>query len=123
MTKLLLVDDSESNRLVLGGLLEDEGLEVDVADSFAQGRAMLREAIAAYDVVLLDQHLGDGLGTELVPLVRAAMPHTKILMISGSGAEDGVAVGIDVDGVLTKGEDFVVLLDAIERLAPRGAAQ
>jgi CheY-like chemotaxis protein len=118
MLRLLVVDDSESNRLVLAGLLEDEGHEVDVAASFADGRAKLADDRPAYDLVLLDQHLGDGLGTDLVPLVKQRAARTKILLLSGSGAGDARLGDLAIDGVLTKGDDFSELLATIEKLAP-----
>ncbi len=37
MTKLLLCDDDESNRLTTGALLEEEGYEVELAGSYVEG--------------------------------------------------------------------------------------
>jgi DNA-binding response OmpR family regulator len=119
---LLLVDDSDSNRAVLGSLLEEEGLEVDLAESFAQGRARVTAERPPYDVVLLDQHLGDGLGTQLVPVVRVAMPGTRILILSGSTGEERLAAE-GVDAVLTKADDFSVILAAIRRVLPGEGAR
>jgi DNA-binding response OmpR family regulator len=118
MARLLLVDDSESNRLVLGSLLEDEGLDVDLAESFAAGASKLGGAGPAYDVVLLDQHLGDGLGSDLVPVVRRTMAGAKVLLLSGSGGEGDIPAAADVDGVLVKGGDFEGLVGTLRRLVP-----
>jgi CheY-like chemotaxis protein len=118
MPRLLLVDDSESNRLVLGSLLEDEGIDVDLAESFAAARTRITTVTTAYDVVLLDQHLGDGLGTDLVPIVRRAMAQTKIVLISGSGGHDDVPAENAVDGMLIKGDDFDGLVVELRRLVP-----
>jgi DNA-binding response OmpR family regulator len=120
MPNLLLVDDSESNRLVLQGLLEEEGLTVDVAASFGGGREKVAQS--DYDLVLLDQHLGDGLGTDLARIVRATSARTKLLLVSGSGAPSGDAGALGVDAVLTKGDDFAELLDTIRRLLDASAS-
>jgi CheY-like chemotaxis protein len=116
MAQILLVDDSDSNRLVLSSLLEDEGLSVDTVSSFAEARALICASGADYDVVLLDQHLGDGLGTHLVPMLRERMPATKIMLISGSGGEEAIAAGVVLDASHVKGEDFEGLLAATRGL-------
>ncbi len=129
MKRVLIVDDDEGNRLSLSFMLEDEGYVVDVAASCAEGRAALDcaaldraaldrgglDAVAAYDVVILDHNLGDGLGTSLVPIVRAAMPAARIAMLSGEHV--GGAGGGLVDVVLQKGMDPSSLLSAVRALA------
>ena len=112
MKRVLLVDDDEGNRLSLSFMLEDEGYVVDVAASCAEGRAALDTG--AYDVVILDHNLGDGLGTSLLPIVRAAMPAARIAMLSGEQVS-----GIVVDVVLQKGMDPSSLLSAVRTLAER----
>ena len=68
MTRLLLVDDDESNRLTLSTLLEDDGFAVDVAVSFADASRQLQGQPPIYDAVLLDHSLGDGFGSDLIAL-------------------------------------------------------
>src|SRR2546428_8144738 len=63
MPSILLVDDEPGVRSALGGVLRDEGYEVDAVDS---GEACLeRLGRQAYDVVVLDIWLPgmDGLAT------------------------------------------------------------
>ncbi|MCU0688006.1 MAG: response regulator [Polyangiaceae bacterium] len=111
MKKLLLVDDDESNRLTLSVLLEDEGYEVDVASSFAEASRIIA-AGPRYDAVLLDQHLGDGLGLDLLGALRERLPGAKAILISGSINEhDGVAFG--ADAVLLKATPFPELLERL----------
>ena len=112
--KLLLVDDDESNRLTLSVLLEDEGYDVDVAASFAEARSKLVAPAAAYDGVLLDQHLGDGLGLDLLVVLRARLPRAKAVLISGSISElEGSNFG--ADAVLPKATPFPEALAIIRR--------
>ena len=57
-------------RETLSALFEDEGgICVRQARSFASAEAALDEP-ASIDVVLLDEHLGDGSGSNLVPRIR-----------------------------------------------------
>ena len=115
MKKLLVVDDDSSNRITLTLLLEDEGFEVAGAASSADARAILSPGGAAFDVVLLDQHLGDGLGTELVPAFRARMPAAKLVLISGSIDKRDRADG-EFDAYIPKGIAFPELLEQLRVL-------
>ncbi|WP_437675689.1 response regulator [Sorangium sp. So ce131] len=112
---VLLVDDDESSRFVLAALLEDEGFQVDVAGSFAAAGEALAAGGARYDLVLLDQNLGDGRGTDLLPAVRARLPGARVALLSGSGGED-LDGAPPPDVVLAKGIDFPALLDALRGL-------
>jgi DNA-binding NtrC family response regulator len=118
MTRVLLVDDSTSNRMVLGSLLEDEGVHVDEAASFAQARELLSAEGAAYDVVMIDQQLGDGLGSNLLPVVRARVPNARVMLISGAADED-LPPGVVFDAAVRKGRDFNDVLTLMRRLVER----
>lgn len=103
--RVLIVDDHLGNRTTLAALLTDEGFFVDAVDSFAGACARL-EGAAPYDIVLLDRQLGDRDGVELVPLVRAVEPSTRILVISGSDDEQPLP---GVDAVIRKDRGYDVL--------------
>jgi CheY-like chemotaxis protein/anti-sigma regulatory factor (Ser/Thr protein kinase) len=107
--RLLLVDDDQSNLLTLSVLLEGEGFVVDVAASFAAAKAQLAAAGARYDLVVLDQNLGDGHGSALLPLVRERMPEAKALLISGDTAGEALSAA-GFDAVLIKSTPFPELL-------------
>ena len=123
MTRVLLVDDSEANRLTLGSLLEDEGHQVELASSVAEGRDALQHPDAAYDLVLLDLHLGDGLGTKLLPVVRARLPSARVVLISGSIEEHELPRDSAFDGVLDKGRSFDDLVRLMNAILTGGSAR
>jgi DNA-binding NtrC family response regulator len=112
--KLLLADDDEASRLTLEALLEDTFV-VDAVASFREAEARLAGNAAPYDVVVLDHHLGDGLGTSLVPKVREGSPRAIVVLVTGSSAGEMPESG--ADGCFVKGSS----LDALFRLleAPR----
>ena len=116
MPNLLIVDDDQSNRITLAALLEDEGFEPREASSFADARRVILES-PAFAVALLDQHLGDGLGGNLVPLLRERSPRCVILLMSGSLGHESVPEGLD--GYITKGGDFSEVLRSIQRSIER----
>jgi two-component system nitrogen regulation response regulator NtrX len=83
MPSVLIVDDEPGVRSALGGVLRDEGYEVDAVDS---GEACLeRLGREAYDVVLLDIWLPgmDGLAT--LSRMRERQLDAQVVIISGHG--------------------------------------
>lgn len=83
MPSILLVDDEPGVRSALGGVLRDEGYEVDAVDS---GESCLeRLGRQAYDVVVLDIWLPgiDGLAT--LARMRERQVESQVVMISGHG--------------------------------------
>jgi len=96
--RILLIDDSEMVRLTTGAILE-ESYEVAEADSLAEARTQL--AARAFDVIILDQHLGDGLGTDLIPEIRRRLPQAKVVVMSGSAAPEELR---GADMIWLKGE-------------------
>jgi two-component system, response regulator RegA len=119
MNHLLLVDDDDNNRFTLSALLEDDGFAVDVAVSFAETKRLLEGPTPAYDAVLLDHSLGDGYGSDLIPLIRRALPHAKIVSMSGSVGSVGTRQAADAE--LPKGLHFPDFLNRLQALlsAPR----
>ena len=83
MPSILIVDDEPGVRSALGGVLRDEGYEVDAVDS---GEACLeRLGRQAYDVVVLDIWLPgmDGLAT--LTRMRERQIDVQVVIISGHG--------------------------------------
>jgi two-component system nitrogen regulation response regulator NtrX len=83
MPCILIVDDEPGVRSALGGVLRDEGYEVDAVDT---GEACLeRLSRQAYDVVVLDIWLPgmDGLGT--LARMRERQVDSQVVIISGHG--------------------------------------
>jgi two-component system OmpR family response regulator len=108
MMRVLLVDDNEAVRMTLAAILEDAGHTIIEADSLAAARALLPDA--RYDLVLLDVHLGDGLGPSMIPELRAALPGITIALLTG---EPGLPQGADL--VLEKGADPFALMEQMEK--------
>ncbi len=113
--RVLLVDDNDANRLTLSALLVSEGFQTTESSSLADARRSLAVA-SMFDLVLLDLHLNDGLGLELIPAVRAQLPSCKIIIVSGSGKDDGSGAFDSADGYFGKGEDLESLFEKIHTL-------
>ena len=83
---LLLVDDEPAILTTLQKALSLEGYQADVAGGVRVAEEKL--AKKAYDLALLDVHLPDGDGVDLLQRVRAANPGLPVLMMSGHGTVD-----------------------------------
>lgn len=80
---ILVVDDQESIRKSLKGVLGDEGYKVTVASDGAE--AMKRIEDEAPDVVLLDVWLPGADGIEVLQRIRKDRPELPVVLISGHG--------------------------------------
>ncbi|MCB1876275.1 MAG: sigma-54-dependent Fis family transcriptional regulator [Chromatiales bacterium] len=78
---LLIVDDDASLNQMLGFHFEDLGWTVDNALGTAEARERLRERVA--DLVLLDQHMPDGSGLELLSQILEVEPDLPVIMMTG----------------------------------------
>jgi DNA-binding NtrC family response regulator len=109
--RILYVDDSEPNRVTLSALLECEGYDVSVASSCSEARQLI--ASGSFDLFVLDQDLGDGLGSDLAPAVRARFPGAKVILLSGAAPSEEVQGS--ADACILKGSPLSVMLTALAR--------
>ena len=86
MSRILVVDDEQSMREMLGIMLRKEGYEVVVADSRTQAAAVLGHE--AVDMVVTDVRLPDGDGIEILRHVKAASPHTVVIVMTAFGTTE-----------------------------------
>ena len=80
---ILIVDDEESIRQSLGGVLNDEGYEVLTAGSGEEALRMVDEEIPS--LVLLDIWLPGMDGIEVLTRIRTEYPQVRVIVMSGHG--------------------------------------
>ena len=90
---VLVVEDDPSLRLLSRVNLELEHYRVLEAETIDRAEELLRAE--QVDVVLLDLHVGNRHGLELLPLLREQYPTTGVCLLSGTSEldppkEDGV---------------------------------
>ena len=83
---ILIIDDEESIRFSLCGILEDEGYNVLEAGSGEDGLELLGKSNV--DLVFLDIWLPGMDGHQVLEQLRANYPHIPVLMISGHATID-----------------------------------
>lgn len=118
--KLLLVDDDEVFRRVLGRALERRGYTVITAGDAPSARAAARAAHPAHAVV--DLKLGADSGLDLVPELKAIEPAMTVVVLTGyaSIATAVSAIKRGADNYLAKP---VKADDVVNALAGRGGAE
>ncbi len=86
---LLVVDDEPHIGLVLRPYLEQLGYRVSFARSLAEARAVVNAAAPPLDGLLLDLHLPDGSGLDLLRDLRAQAGTARlpILVLTAEGEE------------------------------------
>ena len=80
--RVLVVDDEETSRYIVRELLKDRGHEIIEASTGLEGLQRAEEL--APDILLVDIHLGDIDGIELVERLRAgrATSHVPIIVLT-----------------------------------------
>ena len=80
-TRILIVDDDENIRKVLTTILEDEGYDVETADTAKT--AIEKTERKTYNIALIDIRLPDMEGIELLTKMKATTPRLRKIIITG----------------------------------------
>ena len=68
-TKILVVDDSETNLVLLEAVLEDDGFDVEIAFSVKDAEVLLQKSLP--DLILLDLLMPNENGFDLLKKLKA----------------------------------------------------
>jgi PleD family two-component response regulator len=94
--RVLVVDDERYNRELVQRTLSRYA---DVLVACDLDEALATCAAVAVDVLITDQRLGSGTGTELAALVRLAAPQVRIFLITGY-TDDAAVIAAHAGGVV-----------------------
>lgn len=113
--QILIVDDHQLFAQSLARLVtaHDREAKVVVATSIAEAVSALERFVP--ELALVDWHLGDGRGSEVIPSVRRAAPTAKVIVLTGSTEPAVVraAMAAGCDGFVTKDRAADELFEAI----------
>ena len=114
MARILIVDDDESDRIVLSTILERAGHETFIAED---GEAALREYRGTgIEVVITDLQMPNVHGLELITLLRDFTPRPAIIAISGTGSDQlDMAQVVGAEATLSKPVTPTELLNAVTK--------
>lgn len=86
MPKILIVDDSEVDRRIVGGLLEKiDGVELQFAKNGREAITCLRQSTP--DLVLTDLQMPERDGLELVRAIRLHYAHVPVVLMTAHGSD------------------------------------
>ena len=116
--KVLIAEDDDWMREVLGFLLADEGLTTVEARSGPETVAVAREECP--DVIVLDVGLPGRSGFNVLADLRegSATHDTPVLLVSGNTNIHESGHAFEADAVFHKPLDFAEFLDKVRELAP-----
>jgi len=119
---ILAVEDEPRNAALLEAILTRAGYRLHVAQKVGEARAWLADGVP--DLVLLDRHLPDGDGLDLIPEIKSAahLADVPILLVSASVLPSDVeaAMAAGCDGFLPKPVRVKPLVDEVRRLLDDG---
>jgi len=115
---ILIVDDSEDMRTLLGQVLEDEGYTLYFAED---GTIAIEQAVVHHpDLILMDMSLPGISGWEAVAQLRQKpeFQHTPIIAVTAyvTKADEERAKAVGCDAHLGKPFDIMEVLDTIDEL-------
>ena len=111
--KLLVIEDEGDICLVLDIMLSSEDISMDHVNTIAQAKEYL--SAKSPDVIVLDNKLPDGLGSEYVQELKTQLPETKVLMISGQENAEN-EIGRHADMFLAKPFSKAQMQEALRSL-------
>lgn len=121
--KVLLIDDHPLILAALQSVIQGLGDHVEVASasSGTAARAML-QADSSFDLVLLDLHLGDIDGFDLLTEFRGAYPGLPVVVVSASDRTSDVIRAVDLGamGFVPKRASNETLVEALRQVISGG---
>ncbi len=117
--KILLVDDEQGIRKVLGITLADAGYEVHTAEDGCKASGMIRDLRP--DIVLTDIRMPGMDGIELLKFIKTGTPDIEVIMITGHGDLRLAIESLKMDAVdfITKPINNDILEIALKRARDR----
>ncbi len=120
---LLVDDDAHIRRVIAQELMADERtLLVAQAESLKEGRKAIRQH--AFDVMLVDIHLSDGEGLDLIGFMKSVNPSAEAVVVSIMESDELVlrAFELGATGYLLKNSWFGNYPQAVLQVANGGAS-
>ena len=125
--RLLLIDDHAAFRIPLALVLERERdlIILSQAGSLSEARTKLPEISGMVDIALVDLHLPDGNGVDIVRDLRAANPEGQVIVLTADTDKRHHARAIEEGavGIISKSVQPFEIVDAIRRIHAGEAIQ
>ena len=93
--RALIIDDDNANRSLWELVLNERGYDVAFAADAASGIDQIAEDVALY---LVDYHLPDGRGTDIIVKIRDSSPTSIVVMVSMDDDADVIREALRAGG-------------------------
>lgn len=116
--RILIIDDSEIDRMILEEILVQAGYNVTQASDGKEGMEIFRAQ--SFDLVITDMIMPEKLGIEVIMEIYREFPDPKIIAIS-AGDEWGLELDLDMAKkfnvpTISKPFEAEIILDTVKRL-------
>jgi CheY-like chemotaxis protein len=117
--RVLLIEDDDDNRELMGEVLQDAGYDVVLAASGADGLRTLSEH--SVDVVVTDVGMPGMGGLEVARAAKEIAPTVPVVLVTGYADREDIAHarGREVDAVLVKPVEPDALTSVVEQMVKR----
>jgi DNA-binding NtrC family response regulator len=92
-TNILVVDDLKSMRLTLGGILEDEGYDVVLAENGYQAIEAAKQT--SFDLIFMDIKMPGINGVQTFREIKKINPQAAVIMMTAYSVEDLVREALE----------------------------
>lgn len=118
-TSILIVDDEPNMRLTLGDILEEDGYEVDAAETGERAIEMCRER--TYDVVLMDVRMPGVSGVEAFREIRREQVGARVILMTAYSTDELKHIALEEGAIafLPKPLDIESVLKLISEVKNR----
>lgn len=122
--RVLVVDDDEDLRVVMCAALRRHGFEVQAAADAAEALA-LAGVEPGPELILVDLHMPDVGGLELIPQLREAAPRARFVVCSSISASYMIEASLELGahGFIVKGVTGRSIATHLRRVASSGAVK
>ncbi|MFA6469116.1 MAG: response regulator [Bacteroidota bacterium] len=116
MKKALIVDDAESNRLVIGAIVSEYGVAVVYAEDGDE--AVRKFAAVNPDIVFIDQIMPNKNGSDAIKQMKLITPNAVAILMSSLASEEeiqDVVLSCGADEFLPKPISYAVIGDTLRK--------
>src|SRR5215831_2554791 len=120
---VLLVDDNRDGLLVRRALIEEQGIQVQIAENGEEGLRLFEST--HFDVVVTDYRMPRMKGTELIERLRKIDPNVRVILVSTLVEPLGLTEeNTGADAVIAKNSrEPAHLVRAVKRLLNRASSR
>lgn len=116
---VLIVDDNPTVRALLIRVLRRSNARIEIIDADRGDDALILNHQRQPGLVLLDQHLPDRCGLEVLDDLKHAHHAPYVIIITGDGQVESAALARGADAMWLKPLDVVDMLGQFATLLPR----